>query len=107
MSNRGTLIVALDITITEELRNEGIARDLVNKIQNLRKEKDFEVTDKISLRIQSNEAINSAINNNLKYICSETLASSLEIISDLNDEGSLIEVSDEIKVLIAINRVSN
>jgi len=105
VSNRGSLIVALDITITKKLRDEGIARDLVNKIQNLRKEKNFEVTDKISIRIQSNEVINSAINNNLKYICSETLASSLEIISDLNsDEGLLIEVSDEIKAFIAINQ---
>ena len=104
----GNLTVALDITITEKLRDEGIARDLVNKIQNLRKEKNFEVTDKISLRIQSNEAINSAINNNLKYICSETLASSLEIISDINsDEGSLIEVSDEIKAFIAIKQTKS
>ena len=108
VANMGNLTVALDITITEKLRDEGIARDLVNKIQNLRKEKNFEVTDKISLRIQSNEAINSAINNNLKYICSETLASSLEIISDINsDEGSLIEVSDEIKAFIAIKKTKS
>ncbi|MBL7891995.1 MAG: isoleucine--tRNA ligase, partial [Bacteroidia bacterium] len=78
VANEGPITVALDITLTSELKEEGIARELVNRIQNLRKDKDFEVTDRILVKIQSNSAINSAVSNNLNYICTEILASSLE-----------------------------
>ena len=73
--NFGQLTVALDVTISAELREEGLARELVNRIQNLRKDNNLDVTDRIEVKIQRNSAINSAINNNLDYICAEILAS--------------------------------
>ena len=76
------ITVALDISITDELRNEGIAREFVNRIQNLRKDSGFDVSDKIEIHIKSNLKINNAINNNLSYICSETLAKSLIITEE-------------------------
>lgn len=99
------ITVALDITVTSELKEEGVARELINRIQNLRKDKAFEVTDKIMLKIQSNHAIDSAVSNNLNYICSETLATSLELVENIDpSEGSTVEVSDDIKTLISISK---
>ena len=86
VSSENEITVALDIQITDELLNEGIARDFVNRIQNLRKDYDFNVTDRINIRIMSNIKINTAINNNLNYICSETLAESLEIVNSISDK---------------------
>ena len=106
VSSMGGLTVALDVNISEELKEEGIARDLVNKIQNLRKEKNFEVTDKIFLQIKSDTLIDSAINNNLDYICAETLATSLEIMPELSESrGELVEINDEIDAVITLDRV--
>ena len=106
VSNEGTLTVALDITITDSLREEGFARDLVNRIQNLRKEKDFSVTDKINVNIESTEVINSAIKNNFSYICSETLATNLEIKETLPPEKSEeVEIGEELRVKISIERI--
>ena len=107
VTSSGNLTVALDITITEELKEEGIARELVNRIQNLRKDKEYEVTDKIKLKIQRNNAINSAVKNNLNYICSETLASSLELVDNVAPaESVLIEVDEDIKTLITIDKLN-
>ncbi|HLG03707.1 MAG TPA: isoleucine--tRNA ligase, partial [Bacteroidia bacterium] len=89
----GRLTVALDVTLTPELKEEGLARELVNRIQNLRKDKDFEVTDKIDVRILSHDALASAVRNNFNYICSETLANSLELVADLHErEAVSVEV---------------
>ena len=74
IANSENITVALDLTISEELKNEGIARDLVNRIQNIRKETQLEVTDFINVFFCANNEIKNAINNNLNYICSETLA---------------------------------
>ncbi|MBI2271574.1 MAG: isoleucine--tRNA ligase [Bacteroidetes bacterium] len=107
VANEGPITVALDITLTSELKEEGIARELVNRIQNLRKDKDFEVTDRILVKIQSNSAINSAVSNNLNYICTEILASSLELVDKITEnEGILVEVDDEIKTLISIVKLN-
>ena len=103
VSNLGAITVALDVNITTELREEGIARDLVNKIQNLRKEKNFEVTDKIALQIGSDDKLNNAIKNNLNYICAETLAVSLEISEQIQDETQL-EINDELTAKVAITK---
>jgi isoleucyl-tRNA synthetase len=101
------LTVALDITLTEQLKEEGIARELVNRIQNLRKDKDFQVTDRINLKIQRNNAINSAVKNNLNYICAETLASSLELVDNLSSaEGTMVDVDEQIQTLITINKLN-
>ncbi|MDQ3193268.1 MAG: isoleucine--tRNA ligase [Bacteroidota bacterium] len=107
VASEGKLTVALDITITEELKEEGIAREIINRIQNLRKEKGLEVTDKIELKIKAEKSINSAINNNLNYICTETLASTLEIVNDLDFATSQqVEVDDEVKTLISIVKLN-
>ncbi len=107
VANQGPLTVALDVTLTSELLEEGIARELVNRIQNMRKDKAFEVTDKILLKIQSNHRIDSAVSNNLNYICSETLASSLELVANIDpSEGLLVEVNDDVKTLISISKLN-
>ncbi len=79
VGNEGRLTVALDITVTDELRKEGIARELVNRIQNLRKSKDFEITDRISVKVSSDELFDEAIRDFSAYIKSQVLADSIEI----------------------------
>jgi isoleucyl-tRNA synthetase len=104
----GTLTVALDTTITPVLFEEGIARELINRIQNLRKEKDFEVTDKINIILQENDAINLAVQNNLMYICSETLAQSFELVNNIDVlNKDTIELVDNLKIDILVNRVKS
>ena len=105
VANAGQLTVALDVTITPQLKEEGIARELVNRIQNLRKDKGLEVTDKITLIIKSSNEIDASVSNNKSYICSETLASSLEIVNELSDKDAvLVEVDENIKTLIRISK---
>ncbi|NCW63680.1 MAG: hypothetical protein EBW04_06090, partial [Betaproteobacteria bacterium] len=72
------LTVALDVSISEELHKEGIARELVNRIQNLRKDRGLEVTDRIGIRLGANDIVRASVETNLDYICSETLADSIE-----------------------------
>lgn len=85
VANEGSLTVALDVTISDDLRKEGIARELVNRIQNLRKDSGFEVTDRIDVIFEKNITIESAIEANLSYIKQETLTEKLEIIDTLNN----------------------
>ncbi|MDO6760508.1 isoleucine--tRNA ligase [Tamlana sp. 2_MG-2023] len=85
VANEGALTVALDVTISEELRKEGIARELINRIQNLRKDSGFEVTDKITVKLQKDEQITNAVEANVAYIKSETLTNELEIVDKLDD----------------------
>lgn len=100
VANSGALTVALDITISDELRNEGIARELVNRIQNLRKDSGFEVTDKIEITIQKSDLISNAVNKNATYIKTETLADSL-LLADQIQEGLEINFDDvETKLVI-------
>ncbi len=107
VANSGQLTVALDITITPALREEGLARELVNRIQNLRKESNLDVTDRIDVKIQRNSAINEAITNNLNYICTEILASSLELVDTFDIKmGSEIELDEEIRTLISITKLN-
>ena len=106
ISNMGNLTVALDITLTPELLEEGIARDLVNRIQNLRKDKGFEVIDKINIKIEKNTKLSDAIQNNYDYICSETLAESLEQIDSITtEEKTSVELAEDLIANIAINKV--
>jgi len=106
ISNIGNLTVALDATITPELKEEGIARDLVNRIQNLRKDNGYEVTDKIRIQIESNDVLNLAIQHNFSYICSETLAESLDLVNQINaPEKIQVELSDEISAQLVIDRI--
>ena len=85
VANEGALTVALDVTISENLRKEGIARELVNRIQNLRKDSGFEVTDRIDVVLQKDEQIVSAVQTNIEYIKAETLTEELEIKDQLNN----------------------
>jgi isoleucyl-tRNA synthetase len=106
VSNMGVLTVALDITLTEQLKEEGIARELVNRIQNLRKELNFEVTDKISVEIEKNDLITLSLNNNYSYICSETLSESIKLVEAISNENKVeVELSDEIKIFIGICKI--
>lgn len=102
VANSNGITVALDISISEELHQEGIARELVNRIQNIRKDSGFEVTDKIKVRIQRNGDIETAVLNNEAYIKSETLTDLLEFEDEL--EGGVAIEFDEIKTRIAINK---
>jgi len=85
VANEGALTVALDVTISDALKNEGIARELVNRIQNLRKDSGFEVTDKIDVKLQRDEQIKQAVDSNIEYIKTETLTEELEIIDQINN----------------------
>ncbi len=102
VANANGITVALDITLTAELKNEGIARELVNRIQNIRKESGFEVTDKIKVILQKNEILETAIITNISYIKSETLTESL-IFEEKVNNGTEIEF-DTIKTRILISK---
>jgi isoleucyl-tRNA synthetase len=104
VSTQGSLTVALDVTLTDELIEEGYARDLVNRIQNLRKDSNFEVTDRINVLIVSHPKLNSCIQNNYSYICSETLANQIQLLEmdETTSEFEETELSDDIKTRIRI-----
>lgn len=105
VTNEGNLTVALDITITPELRSEGIARELVNRIQNIRKEKDFDVTDKVDVVIEKHEAIADALEKFGGYISAQTLAETVTIEDKLVNNGSKkIDIDDEIQVNIRVTK---
>jgi isoleucyl-tRNA synthetase len=102
VANSNGITVALDITISEELKQEGIARELVNRIQNIRKDSGFEVTDKIKVQLKRNGALETAILKNEDYIKSETLTSDLVFVDEIA-KGIEIEF-DEIKTMILISK---
>ncbi len=107
VANEGNLTVALDVTMTRELREEGIARELINRIQNLRKEKGFEVTDKIEIVVEAHEEISQAILNNNDYICSETLARKLSYQESIQDGGKTpVDLADDIQTFVLINKAN-
>ena len=101
VANDGNLTVALDIQLTQELIDEGIARELVNRIQNIRKEQ-FDVTDRIVVELQSGEW-DSAINTHCDYICTETLCTSLTLVPELKD-GTPIELLDGQNTVVSIKK---
>jgi isoleucyl-tRNA synthetase len=93
VANQGAVTVALDVTITESLREEGIARELVNRIQNLRKDSGFELTDHIDVFLVHETSMHKAIQTNLDYIKVETLTHTLHEVNQL-DEGIEIDFDD-------------
>ena len=105
VSTDGELTVALDITITEKLKQEGIAREFVNRIQNLRKDKNFKVTDKIEIRIQKNDQIDKAVEKHKEYIGNQTLAKSIHLVDSLNNNADEIEIEKDLKTLINIEKI--
>jgi isoleucyl-tRNA synthetase len=107
VANSGSLTVALDITISEVLKHEGMAREIVNRIQNYRKDNGFEVTDKIFVKIQQNELLDKAIQTNLSYICNETLTQDLQLVSNLEPStASTLEVDELVKTLMTIEKLN-
>ncbi len=102
VANEGPLTVALDITLTDELRAEGIARELVNRIQNIRKESGFEVTDKIRVSIEKNTAINDAVARYGKYIASQVLADDVRMDEHM-DTGTVIEL-DDVSIKLSVEK---
>ena len=102
MASSGPLTVALDVTIDETLKKEGIARELVNRIQNLRKESGFEVTDKIDIKILKDGLVENAVSSNVDYIKTETLTAELNFEEKL-EEGVAIAF-DEVNTKLFIQK---
>jgi isoleucyl-tRNA synthetase len=100
-SNDG-ITVALDITLSDKLKEEGLAREFINRIQNLRKESGFEVTDKVEILVEKNDALTTAIKNNFTYICDETLATLLDFDKVEISNSVEVELIDEITAKISI-----
>lgn len=94
VASKGSLTVALDITITDALQKEGDARELINRIQNIRKDSGFELTDRIFVQIQDNESLRTSINEFKSYICGEILADNIDWVAELPVAGTEIEVND-------------
>ena len=89
VANEGKLTVALEVTVTDELRREGIARELVNRIQNIRKSSGFEITDKIKLTLSKNPQTDDAVNEYNSYICNQVLGTSLTLADEVKDGTEL------------------
>jgi isoleucyl-tRNA synthetase len=104
VSSNDGVTVALDINISVSLKEEGLAREFINRIQNLRKDKNFEVTDKVNILVENNEQLSSAIRNNFTYICDETLASKLEFVEKTDDDANEIELIDNITAKVSIKK---
>jgi isoleucyl-tRNA synthetase len=105
VASKGSLTVALDVTITPELQNEGSARELINRIQNIRKDSNFNLTDRIFVELLDNNVsdnIKYAVNQHITYICGEILADRLIWVSQLSSEGSEIEVNDSLLMIAVI-----
>ncbi len=103
VANDGALIVALDITLSDALIAEGIARELVNRIQNLRKDKNFDITDKIKVTIEQHDFIAAAAADFKDYICSEVLAVSLDLSATV--DGDLVEMTDELSLKMKVEKI--
>ena len=104
VASEGKLTVALDITITDELRREGVARELVNRIQNIRKESGFEVTDKIAVEIEATELTTPAVESFADYIAQQTLAVEVKAVATPNGEFVVDSDIDETPLKIAVTK---
>ena len=105
VATEGKLTVALDITITDDLRAEGIARELINRIQNIRKDSGFEVTDKIRVEIEQQEFVLPALKSFADYIASQTLAVEIEGVPSPSGEFVVESEVDEQPVRIAVTKI--
>ena len=102
VANNDGITVALDITLSAELKEEGLAREFINRVQNLRKENGFKVTDKVNILVENNEQLKSAIQNNFTYICDETLADKLEFSKNIENETNEMDLVDGITAKVSI-----
>ncbi|MGO4878647.1 isoleucine--tRNA ligase [Pedobacter psychrotolerans] len=103
VTNMGNLTVALDVTISEELKHEGLSRELVNRIQNLRKELNFEVTDRIKVSLQNDNLIAIAVAKNKAYICAEILADEFELTDTGLAENKI--TIDDVELSISVTKI--
>jgi isoleucyl-tRNA synthetase len=107
VATEGQMTIALDIHLTEELKEEGIAREFINKIQNLRKDSGFEVTDRIDITILKHNEINSAVLNHKDYICAQTLANDLQLVDELDDDAANeVEIDKDVITRIAVKNLN-
>ncbi len=104
VANDGAITTALDITLTDELKAEGMARELVNRIQNIRKNSDFNVTDKIDVQLEAHEAIQAAVDQFGDLISNEVLANSIRTVEGL-DTGESIDLPDEVQLHIQVQKI--
>jgi isoleucyl-tRNA synthetase len=102
VANEGKLTVALEVTVTEELRKEGVARELVNRIQNIRKSSGLEITDKIRITLSKDEHINEAVAQYSSYICNQVLAVQLDLV-DAVPEGTELDM-DDYKLTVSVTK---
>ena len=102
IASSGSITVALDVTLNDGLIAEGLSRDFVNKLQNNRKEMGLEITDYIKIQVVTDEETKNAINNNLNYICSETLTESLVFVDQIIGEN----LFEEDKIKYSINKLN-
>ena len=102
--NEGKLTVALDITVTDELRYEGIAREFVNRIQNIRKESGFDVTDKITVLIEDHDLIREAVRQHSSYIGSQTLATTVSVVPSVAGDNAREVDIDDVMVKVAVKK---
>ena len=103
VTSEGKLTVALDLTLTDELKSEGVAREFINRVQNLRKEKEFDLTDRISIRLEENNPFEKEIINNQAYISAEVLSDRIEIVNSLSNFNE-IEI-DELKFKVEVKKI--
>ena len=103
VANEGNITVALDITITDDLRQEGIAREIVNRVQNIRKSRDYDITDRINVTVAPSETTDEAIRNYASYIARQVLADSVSVGQvDINDADSETLSMDDMNVVVNI-----
>ncbi|MCB9017681.1 MAG: isoleucine--tRNA ligase [Prevotellaceae bacterium] len=102
VANNGSITIALDVTITDDLRKEGIAREFVNRIQNIRKSSGFEITDKICVKIEKSDNVNAAINDYKEYIASQVLANEISLVDNVVNPTELD--FDDFKVNIEVEK---
>ena len=104
VANEGNVTIALDITITDELRREGVARDLVNRIQNIRKSRDYDITDRINVVVESNEAIDDAVDSFGEYIKNQVLANSISIAASVDSQEDEVLDIDGLIVKVSVTK---
>jgi isoleucyl-tRNA synthetase len=104
VANDGKLTVALDITVSDDLRYEGIAREFVNRIQNIRKENGFDVTDKITVLIEDHEFVREAVTRHASYIASQTLATAVKLTDTFTGNNVRDVEVDEVVVKVSVSK---
>jgi isoleucyl-tRNA synthetase len=105
VANDGKLTVALDITVSDDLRYEGIAREFVNRIQNIRKDNGFDVTDKITVLIEDNDFVREAVTRHASYIGSQTLATTVKLADSFTGESPNDVEIDEVAVKVVVKKI--